>query len=159
MAFTLYSDAFSGGGSLPRKYTCDGEGVSPPLRWEDPPPGTRSFALVLEDPDHPGGTWVHWILYSIPAEAIDIPEAVPPTPILIDGSIHGINSWGNFEYGPPCPQSGRHRYFFRLYALDIDPEMNPGLTHEQVMESLIGHTIGRAALMATYSRSAVPQAG
>jgi len=152
MAFELTSTAFAPGEPIPRKYTCDGEDISPPLRWSDPPQDTQSFALIADDPDAPVGTWVHWVLYNLPAETRALPQAVPPESDLSDGSRHGKNSWRRLGYGGPCPPSGTHRYFFRLYALDTVLDLKGGASKKQLLKAMEGHILGQTELMGLYSR-------
>lgn len=152
MAFEITSAAFAHEGSIPVKYSCDGEDISPALGWGDPPEGTRSLALICDDPDAPVGTWVHWVLYNLPVETRSLPEAVPPDADLADGSRHGQNSWRRLGYGGPCPPSGTHRYFFKLYALDTNLGLASGVSKAQLLEAMEGHILGQAELMGTYSR-------
>jgi hypothetical protein len=152
MPFELTSSAFAPGEPIPRRYTCDGEDISPPLGWGEPPAGTQSFALMCDDPDAPAGTWVHWVLYDLPAGARGLPEAVPPDAELADGGRHGENSWGRLGYGGPCPPSGTHRYFFRLYALDTALGLGAGASKEQLLQAMEGHVLAQAELMGTYTR-------
>ena len=150
--FELTSTAFEPGEPIPSQYTCDGDDVSPPLGWSDPPPDTRSLALICDDVDAPGGIWVHWVLYNLPAEARGLPEDVPPDADLPDGSRHGENSWPRLGYGGPCPPSGTHRYVFRLYALDTALDLAAGAGKEQLLQAMEGHILARAELMGTYTR-------
>lgn len=152
MAFELTSTAFSQGDPIPAKYTCDGQDISPPLGWSDPPQGTRSFALVNDDPDAPVGTWDHWVIYNLPSETRSLPEAVSSDAELPDGSRNGQNSWRRLGYGGPCPPSGTHRYFFKLYALDTSLGLDPGAGKQQVLTAMEGHILGQAELMGVYSR-------
>lgn len=152
MPFELTSMAFSQEEVIPTQYSCDGENISPPLGWGDPPQGTTSFAIISDDPDAPGGTWVHWVLYNIPADARALPEAIPAEDELPDGSRHGENSFGRLDYGGPCPPSGTHRYFFKLYALDIVLDLEPGANKESLLQEMEGHVLGETELMGTYSR-------
>ncbi len=152
MTFEITSAAFAHKESIPVKYSCDGEDISPPLGWGDPPEGTRSLALICDDPDAPVGTWVHWVLYNLPVETRSLPEAVPPDADLADGSRHGQNSWRQLGYGGPCPPSGTHRYFFKLYALDTNLDLASGASKAQLLEAMEGHIQGQAELMGTYSR-------
>jgi hypothetical protein len=122
------------------------------LAWNDPPAGAASLALIVDDPDAPGGVWVHWVLYNIPAEARGLPEGVPAQDELPDGSRHGVNSWGRRDYGGPCPPSGTHRYFFKLYALDTMLDLPAGATKEELLAAMQGHILGEAELMGTYTR-------
>jgi len=150
--FELTSTAFASGETIPQQYTCDGDDVSPPLAWSDPPPGTQSFALIADDPDAPVGTWVHWVLYNLPAEARALPEAIPAGAELADGSRHGKNGWGRPGYGGPCPPSGTHRYFFRLYALDTALNLAAGASNKQVLQAMEGHVLAETELMGIYTR-------
>lgn len=152
MAFQIMSSAFSPGGVIPEKYTCDGQDLSPPLQWADPPVGTRSLALISDDPDAPAGTWVHWVLFNLPAGTRSLPEAVPADAELPDGSRHGQNSWKRLGYGGPCPPSGTHRYFFKLYALDTILDIKSGTTKQQLLKAMEGHILGQTELMGLYSR-------
>jgi Raf kinase inhibitor-like YbhB/YbcL family protein len=152
MSFELTSTAFAPGDSIPGKYTCDGEDISPPLQWSDPPQGTRSFALIADDPDAPVGTWVHWVLYNLPAEARTLSEAVPSDADLSDGSRNGQNGWRRLGYGGPCPPSGTHRYFFKLYALDTLLDLAVGANNKQLLGAMEGHILAQAELMGVYTR-------
>jgi Raf kinase inhibitor-like YbhB/YbcL family protein len=152
MVFELTSAAFAPGEPIPPKYTCDGDDVSPPLEWTDPPAGTQSLALICDDPDAPAGTWVHWVLFNLPAEARALPEAVPAVADLPDGSRHGNNSWRRVGYGGPCPPSGTHRYFFKLYALDTALDLAAGASKKELLGAMEGHVLAQAELMGTYSR-------
>src|SRR2546422_4049697 len=152
MAFELKSSAFKAGETIPRKHTCDGQDLSPPLTWTDPPAGTKSFALVCDDPDAPAGTWVHWVLYGVPAGATSLPEGVPATLALADGSRQGTNDFQKPGYGGPCPpRGGAHRYYFRLYALDIVLTLPPGASKASLAKAMAGHTLGQAELMGRYA--------
>jgi Raf kinase inhibitor-like YbhB/YbcL family protein len=150
--FELTSTEFNNGESIPVRFSCDGENVSPPLQWGDPPEGTVSFVLISDDPDAPGGTWVHWLLYNIPADARALPEAISAEEELPDGSRHGENSFGRLDYGGPCPPSGTHRYFFKLYALDVILDLEPGANKETLLQAMEGHILAEVVLMGTYSR-------
>jgi len=153
LAFQITSAAFKHGESVPKKYTCDGANASPPLAWKEPPAGTKSFAVVCEDPDAPAGTWVHWVLYGLPAAASGLPEGVTPTPTLPDGSRQGTNDFKKTGYGGPCPPPGTpHQYYFRLYALDTAPTLAPGATKQQLLHAVEGHVIAQAEVMGHYGR-------
>lgn len=151
-SFQLTSTAFSAGQPIPAIYTCDGQDISPPLQWTEPPAGTKAFALIVEDPDAPAGTWIHWVLYGLPATARQLSEAMPSEGQLADGSRHGRNSWQKLGYGGPCPPSGTHRYFFRLYALDVPLDLAAGASKKQLLAAMEGHILAMAELMGTYSR-------
>jgi Raf kinase inhibitor-like YbhB/YbcL family protein len=153
MAFELTSGAFKQGQAIPKLYTCDGADLSPPLAWTAPPAGTKSFALVCDDPDAPVGTWVHWVLYDVPATARQLPQGMAATPILGDGSRQGVNDFKRSGYGGPCPPRGApHRYFFRLHALDAVLGLDPGATKAKLVQAMEGHVLGRAELMGRYGR-------
>jgi Raf kinase inhibitor-like YbhB/YbcL family protein len=153
MTFDLSSDAFKPGGPIPARFTCDGQDISPPLRWAGVPAGTVSLALIMDDPDAPAGIWVHWVLYNIPLDRSDLSEATSAQPAFADGSVNGLNSWGRSGYGGPCPPGGMHRYFFRLYAVDLRLDLQPGATKEAVLAAVQGHVLGQAELMGTYTRA------
>ena len=152
MAFELTSTAFANGDPIPMKYTCDDQDISPPLQWEDPPEGTRSFALICDDPDAPVGTWVHWVLYNLPASTLGLPEAIPSDANLPDAGRHSQNSWGRPGYGGPCPPGGTHRYFFKLYALDSQLEVAAGASKEELLRAMEGHILASTETMGVYSR-------
>jgi Raf kinase inhibitor-like YbhB/YbcL family protein len=148
MTFELASSAFANSEGIPAKYTCDGEDVSPPLQWNQPPEGVQSLALIMDDPDAPVGTWDHWLLFNIPADFRSLAEQAGPPP----GSVGGKNSWGRTGYGGPCPPRGTHRYFFRLYALDTSLDLPSGTDKAQLIEAMAGHILAQAELMGTYAR-------
>jgi len=150
--FELTSIAFAHGQPIPARYTCDGEDISPPLQWGDPPGDTQSLALIVNDPDAPVGTWVHWVLFNLPAEARTLHEDVAPDAERPDGSRHGQNSWRRLGYGGPCPPSGTHRYFFELYALDTTLGLSPNATKKQVLGAMEGHILAQTELVGTYSK-------
>jgi Raf kinase inhibitor-like YbhB/YbcL family protein len=150
--FFLTSPAFKEGEAIPLEYSCDGEDQSPALQWSGVPKGASSFALIMDDPDAPGGTWIHWILYNIPAENSSLPASMPSYMVMVDGSTHGVNSWGRTDYGGPCPPSGKHRYFFRLYALDTTLSIPEGSQIEVITTAMESHILGETSLMGTYER-------
>ncbi len=152
MALKVSSSAFEEGDMIPIKYTCDGEDVSPPLAWEGVPEGTRSIALICDDPDAPVGTWVHWVLYNLPPDSKGLPEAVPPAEVLENGARHGKNDWQRLGYGGPCPPGGTHRYYFKVYALDTVLELESGTTKAQLLEAMEGHVLAEGQLMGRYKR-------
>ncbi|HEU4744737.1 MAG TPA: YbhB/YbcL family Raf kinase inhibitor-like protein [Anaerolineales bacterium] len=154
MSLELTSDAFMNGQSIPAKYACTGRNISPALAWTEPPSGTQSFALIVDDPDAPMGTWVHWVLFNIPADSRSLQEDLPITGKNIDpNAIYvGKNSSGNIGYDGPCPPSGSHRYFFKLYALDTLISLLPGATKEQVLREMEGHILAQGELMGTFSK-------
>ncbi len=153
MALQISSSAFVNGKTIPVKYTCDGQKVSPPLNWGEPPVSARSFALIVDDPDAPARTFVHWVLYNLPASARGLPEGVASVATLSDGSRNGKNSAGQSGYTGPCPPSGTHRYFFKLYALDTMLQLAPGAAKDQLLAAMQGHIVAQGELMGTYSRS------
>lgn len=152
MSLALYSPAFPHGQAIPSRYSCDGEDLSPPLSWTGVPPTTETFALIMDDPDAPKGTWIHWVLYNIPAKQVGLPEGQPREATLPDGSIQGGNSWSRLGYGGPCPPSGTHRYYFKLYALDVKVTLPPGATKDQLLAAMKGHIVAETSLMGTYHR-------
>ncbi|PKO24048.1 MAG: YbhB/YbcL family Raf kinase inhibitor-like protein [Chloroflexi bacterium HGW-Chloroflexi-1] len=148
----LTSSAFGDGDMIPRRYTCDGDDVSPPLAWTGVPAGTKALALICDDPDAPVGTWVHWVLFGLPADMTQLPEGVPAMQTLENGAIHGTNSWKRVGYGGPCPPSGTHRYFFKLYALDGPLALGSNATARDVQAAMKGHVLTEAQLMGRYKR-------
>lgn len=153
---TLTSDAFASGGSIPAKYTCVGRDISPALAWSEPPAGTQSLALIMEDPDAPGGVWVHWVLYNIPPETRGLAEDLPVTgknvPNGQGSPFTGRNSWGDIGYGGPCPPSGMHRYIFKLYALDETVGLLPGADKGELLKGMEGHILAQGELTGTFSK-------
>lgn len=157
MPLTLTSNAFADGDAIPAEYTCQGEDISPQLHWDELPANTRSLVLIVDDPDAPDPvapkmTWVHWVLYNLPAQTCELPKAVASND-LPDGSGEGINDWQRTGYGGPCPPLGRHRYYFKLYALDtlLDDLNRP--TKTEVEDAMAGHVIAQAELMGTYKKT------
>jgi len=147
----LWSSAFGNGDMIPVQYTADGDDISPLLEW-DCSFEAESFALICEDPDAPAGNWVHWVVYNIPGDSRALQEGVPAESELEDGTLQGENSWGNIGYGGPAPPSGKHRYFFTLYALEGMLHLAPGATAQELRDAIEGHTIKEAVLMGEYSR-------
>ncbi len=153
MAFELQSPAFSAGGEIPVSYTCDGADRSPPLGLSDPPAKTRGFALIADDPDAPGGIWVHWVLYGMPAALRQLPEGVPARETIPGIGAQGVNDFRKVGYGGPCPPRGlAHRYFFRLYALDAELTLPARKTKAELLKAIEGHVLGQAELMGRYKR-------
>ncbi len=153
MALTLSSPAFQDGEMIPVPYTCDGKDVSPELSWSGAPKDTKSFALVCEDPDAPGGTWTHWVIYDIPVSVTRLPMGVPPTRELAEGAKQGMNDFHRIGYGGPCPPKGpAHHYYFTLYALDATLQVSPGITREVLLRAMEGHILEEAKLMGRYQR-------
>ena len=154
MSLQLTSDAFVNGQSIPAKYSCIGKNISPALTWTEPPTGTQSFALIMDDPDEPGRTWVHWVLFNISADTRTLQEDLPITGKNVDpNAIYaGNNSSGTLSYQGPCPPSGTHRYFFKLYALDTTISLLSGATKDQLLKEIEGHILVQAELMGTFSK-------
>ncbi len=148
----LYSPVFEEGGYIPAKYTCDGEDISVPLTFEDIPASAVSLALIMDDPDAPSGTFVHWVIYDIPADVGGVPEGVVPEPYLADGIKQGVNSFGNIGYGGPCPPSGEHRYMFKLYALERMLDADAGLSKHELLSLMEGYIVEGAGMMGIYGR-------
>jgi Raf kinase inhibitor-like YbhB/YbcL family protein len=152
MAITVTSTAFTDGGMIPRDHTCDGKDISPPLAWTGIPEGTKSLAIICDDPDAPMGTWVHWVLFNIPATVNELPQSMKHAKVLENGAKHGINDFRKFGYGGPCPPGGTHRYYFKLYALDIELMQEPGLTKAGLIEAMKDHVLAEGQLMGRYRR-------
>jgi Raf kinase inhibitor-like YbhB/YbcL family protein len=157
MSFTLKSPVFGPNGPIPSKYTCEGGDTSPPLEWSGAPDGTKSFALIVDDPDAPDPAkpqrvYVHWVVYDIPASTIRLPENAAKSG-LPTGATQGSNDWGKQTYGGPCPPIGRHRYFFKLYALDIQLKGLRNPTKAQLEKAMQGHTLDNTQLIGTYEKT------
>lgn len=153
MPLHLTSPAFDNGDAIPAKYTCEGRDISPPLQWTGVPNGTRSLSLVCDDPDAPTGTWVHWVLYDVPPKFSELAEGVPTSEVTPEGMKQGRNDFDRTGYGGPCPPPGKaHRYYFRVYALDIAPGLPAGATRDDLMRAIEGHVLEEAELMGRYER-------
>jgi len=152
MAITITSTAFSEGSMIPQNYACDGEDISPPLAWSGVPDGTKSLALICDDPDAPMGTWVHWVLFNVSAHIMELPANILPEKIIQNGAKHGINDFRKFGYGGPCPPGGTHRYYFKLYALDTEINVEAGINKAQLLQAMEGHILAEGQLMGRYSR-------
>ncbi|AUT02976.1 YbhB/YbcL family Raf kinase inhibitor-like protein [Nostoc sp. CENA543] len=148
----LISDSFSANSMIPIKFSCEGAGISPSLKWEDAPQETQSFALIVDDPDAPNRTFVHWVLYDLPHYTHNLPEAIPHTPILDGNGIQGKNDADQFGYFPPCPPQGTHRYFFKLYALNRFLGLDYGATKAEVEAAMSGHILATAELIGKYQK-------
>jgi len=149
----IKSDVFKELGYIPVKYTGFGKDISPYLKWKDVPEGTKSFAIIMDDPDAPGGTWVHWVIYNIPAKTTYLQEAVPKKDVLDDGSLQGINSFSKIGYDGPHPPPGpAHRYLFQIYALDIKLDISPGASKETIVNAIEGHVLSQTKLVGRFSR-------
>ncbi|MBI2340966.1 MAG: YbhB/YbcL family Raf kinase inhibitor-like protein [Deltaproteobacteria bacterium] len=149
MALEIKSSAFDHNASIPQKYTCDGQDISPPLQWSGAPSGAQSFVLINDDPDAPVGTWDHWILFNLPAATNSLAESIKSLPA---GTLEGKNSWGKTGYGGPCPPEGVHRYFFKLYALDTALNLKNGAAKREIESAMKGHILAQAELMGRYQR-------
>jgi Raf kinase inhibitor-like YbhB/YbcL family protein len=152
MEIKVMSPAFEEGGLIPSKYTCDGADISPPLQWETVPEGAKSIALINDDPDAPMGTWVHWVLFNLPAETKELAENIPPDGTLPSGARQGTNDFRKIGYGGPCPPRGTHRYFFKIYALDAQVDLPAGATKSQLLKAMEGHILAQGQLIGKYKR-------
>ena len=153
MSFQISSAAFSNGEAIPKKFTCDGPDVSPQLSWKEAPAATQSFALITDDPDAPAGTWVHWVLYNLPANARELPEGMEKQERLATGALQGRNDFRRIGYGGPCLPPGKpHRYYFKLYALDTKLNLKAGATKPDLERAMKDHILGETELMGRYGR-------
>lgn len=153
MAFAIASSDFQSGQTIPQDYTCSGKDVSPALSWANAPAGTQSYALIFDDPDAPGGTWVHWVIYNIPASSKGLARAVKATKDLPDGTLQGRNDFGKIGYGGPCPPRGKpHRYFFTVYALSRKLPLASGATKKDVLAAMQGLILAKAELVGSFGR-------
>ncbi|HNY65517.1 MAG TPA: YbhB/YbcL family Raf kinase inhibitor-like protein [Deltaproteobacteria bacterium] len=148
----IKSPAFAMGAMIPRKYSCEGENVSPPLMWKEVPERTESIALIADDPDAPIGSWVHWVYYDIPPHVQGLGEGVPQVRNPPDGGVQGMNDSRNLGYDGPCPPSGTHRYYFKVYALDRKLGLPPGAGKGEVLDAMDGHVLGESVLMGWFAR-------
>ncbi|MFH1662829.1 MAG: YbhB/YbcL family Raf kinase inhibitor-like protein [Chloroflexota bacterium] len=153
MTLSISSPAFSEGEKIPPEYTCEGSGISPQLNWVGIPEGTKSLALIVDDPDAPGGVFTHWVVFNIPPDSSGLSKAFPPTPVLPDGTLQGDSDFGRTGYGGPCPPRGKpHRYRFNLYALDKKLDLSAGSSKNQVLNATRGHILAQGQLTGTYQR-------
>jgi len=152
MQLTVTSSAFCEGAMIPPDYTCDGRDESPALSWSGGPGGTKSYAVVADDPDAPAGTWVHWVVYDIPPDVTQLAEGQGRGKNLDCGAVAGVNDFRRHGYGGPCPPGGTHRYFFRVYAVDTLLGRSPGMSKKELLDLLEGHVLAEGALMGRYSR-------
>lgn len=153
MTMSISSPSFLDGEVIPNKHTCSGQDLSPNLEWSEPPAGTKSFALIMDDPDAPGGVFSHWVIFNIPPESRQLPEAVAGEAQLSDGSLQGKNDFRRTGYGGPCPPPGSpHHYQFTLYALDQSLNLKAGASREQVIEAIGGHILAQGQLVGIYQR-------
>ena len=148
----LVSTAFKAGETIPTRYSLYGENLTPDLTWDKTPEGTKSFALICRDPDAPGGTFIHWVLFNIPENVRGLPEGLARTATLPAGGQQGRNSFHRLGYDGPKPPSGTHRYYFDLYALDARPALDRAVTADRVLEAMKGHVLAQASLMGRYER-------
>ena len=156
MEWTIKSSVFAEGQEIPKKYTCEGEDISPPLTWSDPPEGTQEIVLIMDDPDAPVGVFTHWVIYNISPETKEAPEGVQTKGAMNKrggGPKQGLNDFGKVGYGGPCPPRGpKHRYFFKLYALDAELNLEPRASKNDVEKAMKGHIIAQAQLTGTFRR-------
>jgi Raf kinase inhibitor-like YbhB/YbcL family protein len=148
----LISLAFKEGEAIPRQFTCDGINVSPPLEWSGVPKTAKTIAIIADDPDAPNGTWVHWVLYNLPADNIGMVENLPSVENMTAGGFQGKTDFGKVGYGGPCPPSGTHRYFFKAYAVDSELPLKAGATKDELLKAMENHIVAQAQLMGTYRR-------
>ncbi len=150
---SIVATAFKHEGAIPKKHTCDGEDVSPALSWDPAPGRTQSLALIMDDPDAPMGTWIHWVLYNMPKDKKSLSEAIQPKSRFDDGSMHGNTDFRRPGYGGPCPPPGKpHRYYFKIYALDKKLNLSPGASKAEVEAAMEGHVLAKGELMGRYKR-------
>jgi len=149
----LRSSAFAPGNAIPKQFSCDGQNISPAIAWRGTPASAKTLALIVDDPDAPSGTFVHWVVYNLPASVKYLPQDVPKTPTITGGGLQGHNGTGKDGYKGPCPPAGPvHHYHFRIYALDTDLKLGPGATADQVEAAIKGHVIGEGETVGTYQR-------
>jgi Raf kinase inhibitor-like YbhB/YbcL family protein len=150
----LTSGAFAEGDPIPVRYTCEGRNVSPALNWAGVPAATKTLALIMDDPDAPAGTWVHWVVYNLPSTSTELPEDCPKRQFLPGGALQGLNDFRHLGYGGPCPPPGKpHRYFFKLYALDAQLDLKPGASKADVEHAMHEHVLDQAKLLGHYKRT------
>ena len=148
----MNSPVFEDGGLIPQEYTCSGENISPPLNWQAVPEGTQSLALIVDDPDAPGGEFVHWVVYDLPPDVQSLSDDMPHDKTFPIGGVQGINSTNRLGYMGPCPPSGTHRYYFTLYALDEKLNLPAGEPKDRLLEAMEGHIIGQGQIMGRFKR-------
>ena len=155
MTIQLKSPAFKEGEPIPPRYSCEDVDISPPLNWDESPvkiPNDGSLAIILDDPDAPGGTWVHWVIFNLPPQTDSLPEMIMQREELENGALQGTNSWGTIGYRGPCPSRGTHRYFFKIYALDTKRDLPAGITKQELLKVMEGHLVDEGQLKGTYTR-------
>jgi len=150
MELSVFSPVFEEGSKIPARYTCDGEDVSPHLAWEGVPEGTETLALIVDDPDAPFGTWTHWVMFNLPSDTSELPEAVPAEAELPGGALQGRNDFGSLGYGGPCPPGPGHHYRFIVYALDQILELTSGASKQQLLDAMQGHILAQGQLTGIY---------
>ncbi|MBI2251939.1 MAG: YbhB/YbcL family Raf kinase inhibitor-like protein [Armatimonadetes bacterium] len=148
----IKSSAFKNGEMIPAKYSYDGANVSPPLFWDIVPKGAKSIALICDDPDAPVGTWAHWVIFNLPPNLSELPENIPPQKILPNGAKQGTNDFGEIGYGGPAPPSGIHRYYFKVYALDIMLNLKEGANKQELIKAMEGHILAKGELIGKYKK-------
>ena len=148
----ITSSAFNEGAMIPEKYTCDGPNISPPLKWSDAPEETKSFAIICEDPDAPSGIWVHWVLFNLPVNVKELPENIPAIGKVSNGAKQGKNDFGKIGYGGPCPPGGTHRYFFQVYALTKELDLEAGISKSELISAMEGNILSEGQIMGKYQR-------
>lgn len=152
MTIKITSPVFNQGEEIPVRYSCNDVNVSPPLDWEGIPENTESITLIFDDPDAPSGTFVHWIIFNLPSDIRGLPEHVMGRELMNDGSKHGLNTYGLVGYNGPCPPKGTHRYFFKLYALDVKLDLPPLVQKDELLEVMDGHILDQGELMGVFTR-------
>lgn len=153
LKISVLVEGFNEGDMIPDEFTCDGKDISPLISWKGIPEGTKSIALIMDDPDAGGGIFVHWVIYDMPAHTRNLPKGMPRNKILADGSMQGMTDFGQFGYGGPCPPPGKpHRYFFKVYALDMNLNLPAGASKNQVESAMHGHILADGVLMGKYKR-------
>ena len=152
MKINVGSAAFTEGGMIPKQYTCDGADISPPLSWSTVPEGTKSIAIIVDDPDAPAGTWVHWLVYNLPPDLKGLPENILAKETIANGGMQGMTDFRRIGYGGPCPPSGTHRYIFKVYAVDKLLDLYPGAIKKRLLQAMEGHILAEGELMGKYRR-------
>ena len=155
MKVNIINPAFNDGEPIPPRYSCEDVDISPPINWDQPDlsvPEDGSIAIICDDPDAPGGTWVHWVIFNIPPETRTLPEMVMPREEQENGVLQGVNSWGTIGYRGPCPPSGTHRYYFKIYVLDTKLDLSSGITKDELLNAMKGHVLDEGQVMGTYTR-------
>lgn len=155
MIVNIINPAFKEGEPIPPRYSCEDVDISPPINWDQSDlsvPAEGSIAIICDDPDAPGGTWVHWVIFNLPPETRTLPEMVMPREEQENGALQGVNSWGAIGYRGPCPPSGTHRYYFKIYALDTKLDLPSGITKDELLNAMEGHVLDEGQVMGTYTR-------